>query len=219
MKSNKQYQDRGLDGVIDYRKAEGVKSQPTQARAKLTQKRLLDTLEELLRSKSIHEISVSEIASAAGVTTGAIYTRFKDKRGLLRAASLRFSEEASTAEKLRCAEPKSDVDMIRMMLLEISAYAMRHMPLIRAAISFEDEFPLKLMESALDEVSLSLRDQIKTSPYSGKELERRCRFVVRNAAATVNNACWFDHIQGPPYDRLIENLVEVGVQFLGVESS
>ena len=69
--------------------------QPVQDRSKKTQQALLDALERLLAEKTINELTVAQIAAEAGVTTGAIYRRFKDKKDLLHAAFDRFLEETA----------------------------------------------------------------------------------------------------------------------------
>src|SRR5439155_23491725 len=65
-------------------------SEPKQARSQATRERLLDALSELLETRSYGEISVADIAGAAGLTTGAVYARFGDKRGVALALTERF---------------------------------------------------------------------------------------------------------------------------------
>lgn len=72
---------------------------PLQARTHATLEKLLDTAEAMLAERSFDEISISELASAAGSSVGAFYRRFKDKDGLLHALQDRFMTEAlETAE-------------------------------------------------------------------------------------------------------------------------
>jgi AcrR family transcriptional regulator len=65
-------------------------AEPKQARAHATRERLLDAFAELLYERPYAEISVADMASAADVTTGAIYARFSDKRGVAVALAERF---------------------------------------------------------------------------------------------------------------------------------
>ena len=67
---------------------------PKQARSLRTEQALLDALEALLSRKSFVDLTVSELAREAGLTTGAIYRRFKDKEDVLRAAFQRFYESS-----------------------------------------------------------------------------------------------------------------------------
>ena len=57
------------------RSAEAMRAnEPKQARAHATRERLLDAFAELLYERPYAEISVADIAAAADVTTGAVYS-------------------------------------------------------------------------------------------------------------------------------------------------
>lgn len=56
---------------------------PSQARSLRTYDAILDAAEALLQDRAFSEITTNEIAAEAGVTTGAIYGRFKSKDDLL----------------------------------------------------------------------------------------------------------------------------------------
>jgi AcrR family transcriptional regulator len=79
------------DGTGDGRPAEATRAtEPKQARAHATRERLLDAFAELLYERPYAEISVADMASAADLTTGAVYARFGDKRGVAVALAERF---------------------------------------------------------------------------------------------------------------------------------
>src|SRR5882757_8975856 len=63
-------------------------------RSRASREALLDALMELLRERPYADIGVSDIARRAGLTTGAIYARFGDKRGVALAAHDRFVERS-----------------------------------------------------------------------------------------------------------------------------
>jgi AcrR family transcriptional regulator len=67
---------------------------PHQDRSRKTLERLLDTAEALLQERGFDNVSVAEIAQAAGSSVGAFYARFRDKNGLLHHLHERFCEEA-----------------------------------------------------------------------------------------------------------------------------
>lgn len=50
-----------------------------QTRSQATRDKLVSALESLLRHKAFEQITVSEIAGKAGVSVGAVYTRFENK--------------------------------------------------------------------------------------------------------------------------------------------
>lgn len=68
---------------------------PTQqARSQQTLERLLDSAEALIADKGFDDVTVAEIAARAGFSVGAVYSRFRDKRGVLHCLQDRFVEEA-----------------------------------------------------------------------------------------------------------------------------
>ena len=88
-----------------------------QARSQATHERLLDALSELLQARSYGEISVADIARAAGLTTGAVYARFGDKRGVavalierFLAASFERMDSWGAQERWASATPQEIID-------------------------------------------------------------------------------------------------------------
>lgn len=61
----------------------------TKADAQLTRHAILDAAEHLFHSQGVSETSLSDIATAAGVSRGAIYWHFKDKLDLFNAMTER----------------------------------------------------------------------------------------------------------------------------------
>jgi len=67
-----------------------------QARSQATLERLLESTESLLADKGFEGVTVAEIAMRAGVSVGAVYSRFRGKDALLQCLLERFVEEATT---------------------------------------------------------------------------------------------------------------------------
>ena len=202
--------------------------EPTQERSKRTYNKLLDALEDLLEQRTIHDVSVSEIADKAGVTTGAIYRRFRDKRGLLQAAASRFYHEAPTARGIDTADPNSDTEVLRLAFHDGIRYAIKHMPLLRAATAYEDEFTFDLLNRARDELVESMINHLKTSRYEGDELQRRCKFVLWISSALAREKFRGGHVSqlseeqfekeyGAAVDGLTENLIEIAMGYLSLD--
>jgi TetR/AcrR family acrAB operon transcriptional repressor len=57
----------------------------TKHEAKVTRERLLDAAEAIFCTRGVTRTSLSEVATAAGMTRGAVYWHFKDKADLFRA--------------------------------------------------------------------------------------------------------------------------------------
>jgi len=86
---------------------------PKQARSINTEQRLIDALETLLASRDFSDLTVTELASEAGLTTGAIYRRFEDKEDLLRTAFHRFVEERTELYSPAFADDLSDYELLK----------------------------------------------------------------------------------------------------------
>jgi AcrR family transcriptional regulator len=65
-----------------------------QARSQQTLERLLDSAEALIEDKGFDDVTVAEIAARAGLSVGAVYSRFRDKKGVLHCLQDRFVDEA-----------------------------------------------------------------------------------------------------------------------------
>ena len=62
-----------------------MREQPKQSRAKKNRQALMSALESLLKEKDFDQISVTEIASVAEVSTGLLYAHFTNKTDFLEA--------------------------------------------------------------------------------------------------------------------------------------
>ncbi len=67
-----------------------LKRLPAQARSAQRIERLLDAAAELLRDREPEDITVRDLAAAAGVPTGTLYQFFDDKNAVLQALAVRF---------------------------------------------------------------------------------------------------------------------------------
>jgi AcrR family transcriptional regulator len=68
---------------------------PKQDRSRANREVLLDALMDLLYERPYADIGVADISRRAGMTTGAVYGRFGDKRGVAIALHERFAARAS----------------------------------------------------------------------------------------------------------------------------
>lgn len=67
---------------------------PKQDRSRRTEQALLDAALSLFLARGVEAVTVSDIATAAGVAPATIYRRFGDKEGLLKEAFARFTDHA-----------------------------------------------------------------------------------------------------------------------------
>ena len=114
---------------------------PKQDRSLRTQEALIDAFLTLLEERSFEEITVAQIAATAGLTTGAIYRRFKDKRALLEIAFERFVEESIGHQQARASltKGKTDKEIVETMVRSTLKFTIPYIPLMRAASSLNDQ--------------------------------------------------------------------------------
>lgn len=163
---------------------------PKQARSIKTEQVLLDAFENLLKEKSFFDLTVSEIAAEAGVTTGAIYRRFSDKQDLLRSAFMRFYDQ--TREKpvhdAKQFEPSlSDRQLLTNLHKSTLQFTFDHIHLMRAANAVNDPQSFELMLAARTFTADWFAGLLQTSAYGDRELKKRCKFVLRVTTATFRD--------------------------------
>lgn len=172
--------------------------EPVQNRSKKTHNDLLDALEHLLREKPITSLTVAEISRKAGLTTGAIYRRFKDKQALLQAAFVRFLEKV--AQDLQVNEKEfeqgNDEAILKFVISKILYDTLDYIPLMQAASALNDLPSFEKMVTARNMVADKLEMSLTTSGLSPDQLKHRCRFVVRMITAVVRDT--FIAGQGAP---------------------
>ncbi|MGP4024743.1 TetR/AcrR family transcriptional regulator [Actinomadura sp. 3N407] len=119
----------------------GGSVQPRRDRREQTRTALLTAAERLWAERGIHGASLDDIAAAAGLTKGAVYSNFAGKTDLLLALMERFTNDRSidVCDELRAAEedadttarssPRQDTDdharRIALLLVEFWLYGMR----------------------------------------------------------------------------------------------
>jgi TetR/AcrR family transcriptional regulator, acrAB operon repressor len=80
----------------------------TKEEAQATRERLLDAAENLFRDRGVTRTSLAEVATAAGMTRGAVYWHFKDKVDLFRAMCERATLPLDAAFEKGCADACGD---------------------------------------------------------------------------------------------------------------
>ncbi|XRQ05987.1 TetR/AcrR family transcriptional regulator [Actinomadura welshii] len=85
-------------------------ARPRRGRREQTRSALLTAAERLWAEHGIHGASLDDIAAAAGLTKGAVYSNFAGKTDLLLALMERFTADRNTdvCEELRAAEADTD---------------------------------------------------------------------------------------------------------------
>lgn len=189
-------------------------SEPKQQRSRANRDALLDAFISLLEERPYADIGVTEIARRAGLTSGALYGRFGDKRGLARAAHERFVvRSAETMEKWgarptwRTAPPRA---IIRNWTKGAVNFCRMYRPLMSLMIDDPDvgEQYDQLMAKPPSILAGLLRDAIPGPPRA--EFEKDVEWAARAALAVLER---FDLDDDELFDR-IEQLL---CRMIGVE--
>ena len=98
---------------------------PKQARSLDTQEKLLVALEELLAERFFEQITIRDLADRAGVASGTIYRRFKDKEALLPVLYQRYDHRL--AEWTRSFWDDFDLDVAPRSIARIRHLVAKHL--------------------------------------------------------------------------------------------
>lgn len=98
---------------------------PRQARSRQTFERLLDAAEAVIGEKGFEAAGVVEIAARAGLSVGAVYQRFRDKKALIEALLERGTVEFRATLEAAVAESRWDGASIREILEGYVRFALR----------------------------------------------------------------------------------------------
>lgn len=174
---------------------EPTRRQPSQARSRQTERALVEALNKLLRHRPFDVLTVAEIASEAGVTTGAIYRRFRDKQDLLNRCFEDFLEK--TQEDVANAawhDPSlTDSAVVAQVLHATMRETVSNIHLMKAASSVQALTSFERMLEARTLVADRMAARLRTSQLSNEDLNRRSRFLLRVATATFRDTFLAGH--------------------------
>jgi AcrR family transcriptional regulator len=179
------------------RMIQGVQTEATdvlpakQARSRATRDALVHAGRNLCEIKDFDELSVAEIAAAAGCSVGSFYSRFSDKDGFFRAlvgdAERREEADAQSVP----SDPKQTIDaMLADVIASTLAGYRRRRGLIRAAIRRSMTEPAlwepyrRRGHQHADRLVARLTRARPNDPH----LEQRVRFACQMLYGTLNNA-------------------------------
>lgn len=173
------------------------KTEPTdilpakQARSRATRDALVRAGKKLCEIKDFHDLSVAEIATAAGCSVGSFYSRFTDKDGFFRALVGDAAEHDKVQTPPPPNDPKQPIDAILadVVASTLAGYRKRR-GLIRATIR------RSMVEPALwepskrrgQEIANRLVARLALGFPDDPQLERRVRFACQMLYGTLNNA-------------------------------
>lgn len=106
-----------------------------QKRSRETRDRIVAALDRLLKARAFEQVSVAEIAREAGVSVGAVYTRFENKDALIPVLFELYRQRLDEEIEARRADPAPEGlrDALQQAMGHAWAMMERHGHLMRAA--------------------------------------------------------------------------------------
>lgn len=190
----------------------------TKEEAQETRNRILDAAERVFVERGVARTSLNEIATAAGVTRGAIYWHFQDKADVFNAMMTRVTlpfEEATRHSDDPDGEPLANLRAIFAMVLDKAMndpQVRRVFEIATHKVEYVDEL------TAVRDRHLSVRNEFEANLARALELAAsRGQIVLRMPAATVAlglHALFDGLIQNWLLDPEAFDLVNVGGQLV-----
>lgn len=161
-----------------------------QARSRATRDALVRAGKKLCEIKDFDDLSVAEIAAAAGCSVGSFYSRFTDKDGFFRA----LVGDAAERDNIRTpplADPKQPIDEIlaEVVASTLAGYRKRR-GLIRATIrrSMAEPALWEPSKKRGQEIANRLVTRLAAIFPDDPNVESRVRFACQMLYGTLNNA-------------------------------
>lgn len=139
-----------------------------------------DAVLGLLEDASYKDLSVDQIAKAAGLTRSAFYFYFEDKRDLLLAAATEVTEELyAEADRWWHGEGEPE-ELIRSSLTGMTEVYVRHAPLLRAAteVSTYDQEVSAVWRELVGRFITATTDYMRREGLGGPQPERTAEALV-----------------------------------------
>jgi AcrR family transcriptional regulator len=129
-------------------------------RASGTRQRILDAAKELFTARGLEKVTITDIASAAGVSAPTLYALFQSKTGILKAVVERSFFGARYAEIAQQAEKARDPEEILRITASISRIILdterEEIGLMRGVSALSPE--LKAIETEMENVRFKLQE-------------------------------------------------------------
>ena len=106
---------------------EGRRRDPTQARSRYRQDRILHVAEQLISADGSEALRMNEVAAQAGISIGSLYQYYRDKGAILAALAERYHAESTACiegELAIATDPRSlEVAFLRLMEIYAGLFA------------------------------------------------------------------------------------------------
>ena len=201
--------------------------EPRQSRSQDTQERLLSALVSLLEERSFEQITIRDLAMHAGVSSGTIYRRFKDKDALLPVLYERLNDDLQAWSESCWAEFDLDnavsvTERLRHLVNEHVRFYRQHLAILRTLylqMRLQGELSLENVDDQRREMYQALLAPVlEALAAEGREIRDPARFKVfiLVLVTSINEYLLFGHLRPVRTLRLRdEEFVEGLSQILG----
>lgn len=176
------------------RATENAINAPSQARSRRTMDQLYLAMDKLLKNRSFDQISIADLSAEAGVATGSIYARFRDKKALLTGLYLAVSQKALTGlDKLTqpsCWDGKSDIEMLRGIFIAIYHFYSSDAHIMRNSVFAELTEIIDARENVWTKALVGFTELLETR-YPGADPEKlrlAVRIIIRFTTAIMHQS-------------------------------
>lgn len=180
--------------------------EPRQSRSQDTQERLLSALVSLLEEKFFEQITIRDLATRAGVSSGTIYRRFKDKDALLPVLYQRLNRDMldwseSCWVELDRSRKSSVIDCLRHLVSEHVRFYRQHVAVLRTVYLYmrlRGELSLEDVDAQRREMYLELlAPVISALGAEGRPApdSARIKLVVLVLVSSINEYMLFGHLK------------------------
>lgn len=159
---------------------------PRQVRSKKTEQALLHALDNLLSRKSYAELTVSEIAAEAGLTTGAIYRRFENKDALLVASIARGisrTQRIGQSDQEQFSPDLPNSQLVMNLMRELFRLSFENIHIMRAVHYVKDPQMMKGLVDSRNAAADWFSTLLSSNRDVGSDLQHQCQFIFRTAMA------------------------------------
>lgn len=206
--------------------------EPRQSRSQNTQERLLSALVSLLEERSFEQITIRDLAMHAGVSSGTIYRRFKDKDALLPVLYERLNDDLQAWSESCWAEfdlesAKSVTERLRHLVSEHVRFYRQHLAVLRTLylqMRLQGELSLENVDDQRREMYQALLAPVlEALAAEGRKTPDPARFKVfiLVLVTSINEYLLFGHLKpvrtlGLRDEEFIEGLSQILGRYLSV---
>ncbi len=206
--------------------------EPQQTRSQDTQERLLSALVSLLEETFFEQITIRDLAQRAGVSSGTIYRRFKDKDALLPVLYQRLNRDMhrwsdSCWAGLDRSSSKSVTECLRHLVNEHVRFYRQHLAVLRTVYLYmrlRGELSLEDVDDERREMYSGLLEPVHSAlEAEGGEAPgaAQVKMLVLVLVTSINEYVLFGHLKPVRTLRLadeefVEELSQVLGRYLGV---